>query len=153
MKKRILLSSLLFLIVFQMEGFPINETKKHQEKFIRIQDLNVKSFISLLKKKYNKNPEYKFVTMSGDFPDNWVKPNDVDYLISIMYSKEKCCSYQNVFSSFFPNKDAEVGGFAIIFLNSYIDRKKINLGLYSSPKTDKEAIKKIEAWYRTNKNY
>jgi hypothetical protein len=46
------------------------------------------------------------------------------------------------------NEEAEVGGFAIIFLNSYIENKQINLGLVNSPKTDTKSIEKIESWYK-----
>jgi len=58
----------------------------------------------------------------------------------------------NVFSSFISNENAEVGGFAIIFLNSYISNTKINLGLNCNPKTDEESIRKIENWYRNMKD-
>lgn len=65
-----------------------------------------------------------------------------------MRSKEKCCGYMNMFSSTISNEEAEIGGFAIIFLNSYISKTKINLGLNSNPKTDIKSIKKIETWYK-----
>lgn len=89
--------------------------------------------------------------MGGNFPEDWVKPNDVQYLISIMHSKEKCCGYMNIFSSTITNEDAEVGGFAIIFLNSYISKTKINLGLNCNPKVNLASIKKIETWYQKNR--
>lgn len=89
--------------------------------------------------------------MAGEFPENWVKQKDIPYLISIMNSKEKCCGYMNLFSSTISNEDAEVGGFAIIFLNSYISKTKINLGLNNYPKTSKESIRKIENWYKKTK--
>lgn len=120
-------------------------------KNLNPKDLNPKSFISLFKERYNKT-SINSISMLGDFPDNWVKPNDVQYLMSIMKSKEKCCGYMNVFSSHISTEDAEVGGFAIVFLNSYISRTKINLGLNSYPKTNKQSIKKIEDWYRNSLN-
>jgi hypothetical protein len=86
--------------------------------------------------------------LGGEFPENWVKPNDIQYLISIMYSKEKCCGYMNIYSSTISDENAEVGGFAMIFLNSYISKTKINLGLNSNPKVDSASIKKIENWYQ-----
>ncbi|WPO79131.1 hypothetical protein [Flavobacterium sp. KACC 22761] len=127
------------------------ETKGKYYQTLRPKDLNPKSFIKLFKEKYNKNSKLNFVTMLGDFPENWVKPNDVQYLISIMNSKEKCCGYMNTFSSFISSENGEVGGFAIIFLNSYISKKQINMGLNCNPKTDKESVRKIENWYRNTK--
>lgn len=120
----------------------------NQGNFIQAKNLNVKSFFKLFTEKYKKDTKIKCITLSGEFPKNWVQPNDIGYLISIMRSKEKCCGYSNVFSSTILNDNAEVGGFAIIFLNSYISQTKINLGLNCNPKTDKESIKKIEKWYQ-----
>ncbi len=152
MKKTIL--SLLIVSILLIGGylfydFKINRTKIDYSKTINVKDLNPKSFITLFKERYNKT-QINIVTMDGDFPDNWVKSNDIPYLISIMRSKEKCCAYMHIYSSFLSLEDAEVGGFfAIIFLNSYISKTKINLGLNSYPKTDEESIRKIEKWYQT----
>lgn len=125
------------------------EIQKEDARILSPKDLNPKSFITLFKKKYNKDSKLNFITMNGDFPENWVKPEDVQYLISIMNSKEKCCGFMHFYSSFISDDNAEVGGFAIIFLNSYISKTKINLGLNSNPKTDADSIKKIETWYQT----
>lgn len=125
-------------------------TKKDNIKIIHAKDLDPKSFITLSIEKYKEDCPLNFVTMIGDFPDDWVKPRDVQYLISIMHSKEKCCGYMNFFSSTISNENAEIGGFAIIFLNSYITQTKINLGLNSNPKTNKEALQKIEKWYNAH---
>lgn len=126
-----------------------------QNKFFKTlstADLNPKSFITLFKEKYNKDSTLNFVTIRGDFPENWVKPKDVPYLISIISSKEKCCGYMNIFSSTISNDNGEVGGFAIIFLNSYMSNTKIDMGLNCNPKTDKESIRKIKKWYQNTAN-
>ena len=72
--------------------------------------------------------------------------------MSLIQSKKKCCSYINIYSSFITTEQAEVAGFAIIFMNSFIENKKINLGLVNSPKTDVKAIERIEMWYKNRKN-
>jgi len=134
---------------FNLKDLDFNTKKGY---FIRAKDLDPKSFITLLKEKYNKDSKFNFVTMIGDFPDNWVKPNDIEYLISIMHSKEKCCGYMSTFSSFMSSESGEVGGFAIIFLNSYISKTEINMGLNCNPKTNEESIRKIENWYENTVN-
>lgn len=155
MKKRILLLLIITVVLaggFLFYNFQIKETKKEYYKTLSPKDLDPKTFITIFKEKYNKDSKINFVTMMGEFPENWVKPKDVPYLISIINSKEKCCGYMHIFSSYMSNEDAEVGGFAIIFLNSYITKTKIDLGSNSNPKTDKESINKIEDWYRNTKN-
>ncbi|MEW5677384.1 hypothetical protein ABGT15_13820, partial [Flavobacterium enshiense] len=128
------------------------EERKDSVQTLRPEDLNVKSFLKLFTEKYDENKNLNLITLSGEFPKNWVKDEDIDYLMSLIKSERKCCSYINIYSSAITNEEAEVGGFAIIFMNSYIENKKINLGLTSSPKTDTKAIERIESWYRNRKN-
>ncbi|TDX12195.1 hypothetical protein [Flavobacterium sp. S87F.05.LMB.W.Kidney.N] len=151
--KKIILSLVLVLILvtgtYLFYDFKTKKAQKEYYKTLFIKDLDPESFITICKDRYNKTP-INSVTMTGEFPENWVKPDDVQYLISIIRSQEKCCGYMNIFSSYLSTEDAEIGGFAIIFLNSYISKKKINLGLNCYPKTDRESIKKIEIWYKSS---
>ncbi|PXY45660.1 hypothetical protein [Flavobacterium hydrophilum] len=164
MKKTFL--SLIVIFILSISGylfydFKINNAEKDNLEFTSIEDLtrkeysktlspknlDPKSFIILFTEKYKKHTKFNCISMAGEFPEDWVKPKDVEYLISIMQSKQKCCSYMNIFSSYFPDDEAEIGGFAIIFLNSYISNTKINLGLACSPKTNTKEIQKIAKWY------
>lgn len=152
MNKR-LIYFVFVLFIISSYGFTSTENNEtQQEKFLQTKDLNVKSFFKLFTEKYKKDAKFNFVTLAGDFPENWVKPSDVPYLISIMHSKKKCCSYMNFYSSHMLSDHGEVGGFAILFLNSYISQKKIDMGLNCNPKTDKESVQRIEKWYQKNKN-
>ncbi|MFB3387773.1 hypothetical protein [Flavobacterium sp. LAR06] len=150
MRKIIISILLIFTLLvggYFFYDFKINKPKKEYYKNLSPKDLDPKSFITLFTERYNKRLT-NFVTLGGEFPENWVKANDIQYLISIMHSKQKCCGYINIFSSYISNDNAEVGGFAIIFLNSYISQTKINLGLNCNPKVDLASIKKIETWYQ-----
>ncbi|OXA77530.1 hypothetical protein SAMN05444397_102594 [Flavobacterium aquidurense] len=154
MRKIIISILLIFTLLvggYFFYDFKINKPKKEYYKTLSPKDLDPKSFITLFTERYNKRLT-NFVTLGGEFPENWVKPNDIQYLISIMHSKQKCCGYMNIFSSYISNDNAEVGGFAIIFLNSYISQTKINLGLNCNPKTDPDSIKQIEMWYQEQTN-
>ena len=170
MKKIILSLTIVFIFLtggYLFYDFKINNTTKGSSKIgnaedllsnttkhykpLSPKDLDPKTFITIFTEKYNKDSKLNFVTLSGGFPENWVKPKDVPYLISIMHSKEKCCGYMNIFSSTMSNDNGEIGGFAIIFLNSYISQTKINLGLNCNPKTNPASIRKIETWYQKNR--
>ena len=120
-------------------------------KILRVEDLNAIKFIKLFVEKYRKSNDLNFITLAGDFPKNWVTEKDVEYLISQLNSKQKCCGYMNIFSSFISSDNGEVGGFVAFFLNSYIENKQINLGLNSNPKTKKEEVEKILKWYKLYK--
>jgi hypothetical protein len=126
MKKVISLFILTILISASSHAFSnFKSNDFEQGKFLQPKNLNVKSFFKLFIQKYKKDSKINYITLSGDFPKNWVKSNDIDYLVSIMRSKQKCCGYMNIFSSTITNEEAEIGGFAIIFLNSYISKQQL----------------------------
>ncbi|WP_167613614.1 hypothetical protein [Maribellus sediminis] len=157
MIKNILLISILIFFSYSMgdasELLHYDVEKEHtlneltQAKVEKIENLDVRSFIKIMTENYHANSKLNFVTFKGEFPLNWIKKEDIEYLISIIHSKKKCCSYKHYYSSYISSDYAEVGGFAIIFLNSFINNKKINLGLNSNPRTDEKSIKKINNWY------
>jgi hypothetical protein len=126
--------------------------KNKSESFYRPENLTVRSFIQLMTDNFIDNRKLNFVTFIGEFPQNWVKSEDITYLHSIMSSKKKCCGYMKVYSSYISTEYGEVGGFAILFLNSYINETTINLGLNCNPKSDKKSVEKIEDWYQTKYN-
>ena len=126
--------------------FSLNSNSENVIKY-----LTAKKFIDLCLKNYNENKKLNFVVFSGDYPQNWVRKQDVEYLISNVNSKQKCCGYMNVFSSYISSDNAEVGGFAILFIKSYIEKKQLNFGLNSNPKVDEKEVENILNWYK-NKN-
>lgn len=155
----ILGSIILFLTGFSNKNIEVKtnlithkkENNKDYSKFIEIKDLDPKKFIELFIKNYDPKKKLNFVTVSGDFPKDWVKKKYLEYLIGKINSEQKCCGYMNVFSSFISSENAEVGGFAIIFLKSYKENTKINLGLNSNPKIDKKEIEILMNWYKNKK--
>ena len=118
---------------------------------IYIKDLDAKKFIELCVKNYDEKKNLNFVVFSGDFPENWVKKQDLEYLISKINSEQKCCGYMNIYSSWITAETAEVGGFATLFLKSYKEKKQINLGLNSNPKVDRKEAETIINWYKNQK--
>jgi hypothetical protein len=62
---------------------------KDSVRTLYTKDLNVKSFFKLFTEKYIENKKLNLITLSGDFPEKWVKDEDVEYLISLIKSKKK----------------------------------------------------------------
>jgi hypothetical protein len=86
--------------------------------------------------------------MVDDFPVEWVKESDIDTLIRLVTSTKKCNCFVNPLSSYIPtNQNADIGGYAIIFINSFREKSKVSLGLYSCPKTNKKSVEEINKWW------
>ena len=161
MKKNISYFFIVFFIIFSLQSYSQDDNinqfyednlKINGNEFLRVKDLDVRKFINLFTSRYKQSSSLNIVTLAGNFPENWVKLSDIEYLISEINSTQKCCAYMNMLSSNVPEKYAEVGGFATIFLNSYITNSKIKLGLNSSPRVSKIETERIMNWYNNLKN-
>ena len=96
-----------------------------------------------------KRHSINVTTMADAFPNDWVKSSDLDSLMALIGSTTKCNCFLNPLSSYIPtNENADIGGYAIIFINSFRQKTRINLGLYKCPKTDKESVDEIMKWWR-----
>jgi hypothetical protein len=92
------------------------------------------------------------MTMTDEFPIDWVKEEHIEYLISILESKEVCGCFINPLSSYLPLDDfAEKGGFAGIFLQAYKENRKVELGLYHCPKVDEKLNEELKKWWKEKK--
>ena len=110
------------------------------------------SFLNAVIKQNDKDTLINVITMVDEFPVDWVKQSDIDTLITLITSTKKCNCFLNPLSSYIPtNKNADIGGYAIIFINSFRQKSKINLGLYSCPKTDKKSAEIINKWWKVYK--
>ena len=96
----------------------------------------------------SKKNRLETLTMTNNFPENWVKKKDITSLIQLINNTTKSDCYLNPLSSSLPFNDyAEIGGYARIFIQSYKDKKKLQLGLYSCPKVDKEINDDLLKWW------
>ncbi|CAM4033832.1 Lipoprotein [Flavobacterium branchiophilum] len=156
MKRKIIYTILSFGIFvlsscFEKSKIQANNTTKftlNSKSATIIKDLDAKKFIDLCLKNYKEDRKLNFVVFSGDFPQDFITKQDIEYLVANIDSKQKCCGYMHIFSSYISSDNAEVGGFAILFLKSYIEKKQLNLGLNSNPKIDKKEILIIKNWYK-----
>ena len=87
------------------------------------------------------------VTMLDSFPKNWVKKEDIDTLIKLVNSREKCRCFLNPLSSHIPFDSAEIGGYAARLIESYKEKKKLSFGLYACPKVDWIEADKLVNWW------
>ncbi len=122
--------------------------------FPKPEDYDPISFINAVSNNIKKgNSTFRIgMTMINEFPIDWVKKEHIEPLFQLLESEEVCGCYLNPLSSFIPSDDfAEKGGYAGIFIQSFLENKKVELGLYSCPKVDKKLNKKLKKWLKENK--
>ena len=111
------------------------------------------SFLNAVIKQNDKDTLINVITMVDEFPVDWVKHSDIDTLVTLITSTKKCNCFLNPLSSYIPTKkNADIGGYTIIFINSFRQKSKFNLGLYSCPKTDKKSVEEINKWWTEYKH-
>ena len=104
--------------------------------------------LELLQILTKKEGELNFITVENDFPDKWMKESDIDTLINLISSKTKCKCLVNPLSSYLPTtEESDLGGYAIMFINSYRKDKQIKLGLHICPKSNEKEISELRKWW------
>jgi len=116
------------------------------ELWLNPKNMTPLSFIETVRKKTNAG-DLNVITMFDDFPDNWIKREDIDSLIKLVKSEEKCYCFLNPLSSFIPSDSATVGGYAIQLITAYRMGERVNFGLYSCPKTNEFEADNIIKWW------
>lgn len=99
----------------------------------------------------NSNNAFDNVVISRDnFPLGWVEKEHLDSLVKLADSKRKCKCFFNYYYSGIPKKTdfAELGGYAIEFVNSFRLNRKVSFGLYSCPLTNKNEVELIRNWWK-----
>ena len=132
-------------------NFQINDSvkvKKGSSFYLNPREFTPLSFINAVTiPDETKNHSINVTTMT-EFPEDWVKSSDLDSLITLIGSTTKCNCSKSPLSSHIPtNMNADIGGYAIIFINSFRQKKRISLGLYNCPKTQKESVEEIMKWW------
>ena len=112
-------------------------------------DFTPLTFIKTFSTYNNSYPWDNYITISGiEFPDDWVKRADIDTLLTLIESTQKCKCVVSVLSSNIPDDNAtNIGGYAIKFINSYRNKSKYKFGTYDCPKTDAKSVEEINRWW------
>ena len=106
------------------------------------------SFMEAMRIKNNQVNKIPIVTMEDNFPNNWVTKKDIDTLIKLVNSREKCNCLLNPLSSYIPTKDiAELGGYAIWLIKAYREKRNVTFGLYACPKVNKVEADELILWW------
>ena len=128
----------------------LNNTSGNKHSYwLNPQKMTPLSFLETMKIKGKGFNKLGVVIMENSFPDNWLTKKDIDTLIKLVNSNEKCNCFLNPLSSYIPNDNANVGGYAIQLIAAYKAKIKVSFGLHACPKVDKaEAYKLIQWWTR-----
>lgn len=129
-----------------------NDEFKQSENFLKDyanpKSFNPLSLLDSLRIKKTENNVLKIFTIVNEFPENWVKYEDIEKLIILIDSKENCKCLVNPLSSNIPtNEKASIGGYAVLFIKSFKNKSKIDIGLYCCPETSEKEISAIKKWW------
>jgi len=118
-----------------------------------LKNSSVLSFLDKVTINNGDSKHLNFITIEDDHTSiNWIKLQDIDTLIALTKSKKQCRCVVDPLSSYLPTNDyAELGGYAILLLKQYKDKKDIRFGLYDCPKTDEKAADELIKWWTQSK--
>ncbi len=104
------------------------------------------SFLATVRRSKDKNFP---VTMVNYFPKNWVVRKDVDSLMKLINSQQKCNCIVNPVSSYTPSDGADLGGYATWLIESYRQKTKLKFGLFVCPKSNKAKVAVLTQWWKS----
>ncbi len=130
--------------IFKNQAISKNE---NQYPWLMPTDYTPLTFIKTFSTYDDNNSRFNWITMLDQFPNKWVKRVDIDTLVTLIKSTKKCKCFLNPLSSRIPNDSANIGGYAIKFINSYRNKSKLEFGLYDCPKTDAKSVEEINQWW------
>lgn len=107
------------------------------------------TFLETMKKKGGFGDKIGVVVMIDSFPSNWLKRGDIDTLIKLVTSKEKCNCFLNPLSSFIPRDSADIGGYAGRLLDAYRRDTVVSFGLYACPKATDKDSEDLKLWWQS----
>ena len=127
---------------------PNNDSMWVQDVWDSLNNMTVLSFldkIGIEETSFHKVPVLTIDQSETKY--DWVKRTDIDTLLALVKSKKRCKCIVSPFSSNIPNDSAELGGYAIKILNAYKNKKNVNFGLYSCPKSDERKAEDLIKWW------
>ena len=110
---------------------------------------NSESLLKKIRIKKSESNGLHFFTIVNEFPENWVKKEEIENLIGLIDSKENCKCLVNPLSSKIPiNEKSTIGGYAIMLIKSFKNKTKIDIGLTLCPTTAPNEIIEIKNWWK-----
>lgn len=154
-------SIVIFLtIIFSQTSLGQTKVEKDyldSNNWVQMDKISVRQFVEELripakKPEYPKNIIYILHTV-GQRDTNWVSINDIEYLITLIDSKEEAKCIMRVISSYMPLEEKPTLGDQIILLiNAYRNKLKFPYGLtLCGDFRDKERAE-IKDWWEKEKN-
>jgi hypothetical protein len=130
------------------------DSGEYQPYLYHTEHFKVQSYLEMLRLDTSNHVSGNILIITDHFPTHFVKTKEIDSLLTLVKSKQKCRCVLNPLSSYIPlNKTAELGGYVIALINSYKINKPYSIGLYSCPQVDdKEADDLIHWWESKNKH-
>ncbi len=115
-----------------------------------LHEITPRELLSILKYDSDTAKEVKYITVSFDPPENWVRLDDVKYFMQFINSIEKCKCVIKVYSSYLPNNDySTLGGQAMNLIDSYRQNEPYFQGVWNCSINDTLRAQEIHTWWES----
>lgn len=118
---------------------------------LNIGDITVIEFIEALIVNERKKNEISVLLVRGTADSNWIKKSDVEFLMSLIDSKQDAKCIFNINASLVPKGRSTIGDHAIRLIEVYKSKKEFPDEFLICPKYDRKKRKEIKKWWLLEK--
>jgi len=147
---RKIIAIITFTLIFPVFVFSQNyQYRLNHDTSINLNKTTPSQFLDILSNGFDSLSKMNFLT-TGDFAKNWVSLEDLNYLMKLIHSTEKCLCVVKVWSSFEPFANySKIGGQAMNMVESYKNKVPYFPGLWTCAKNDSLRAAEIGKWWKT----
>lgn len=114
-------------------------------------NMSVHDFLKAVK--IDDSSDFNVITMEKEFTKDWIKEAEIDTLMTLITSREKCKCILNPMSSHIPIGDsADLGGYTIEILKAYRQNRSFQFKLWACPKTNEKEVNELTTWNKASKS-
>lgn len=129
-----------------------NNNYKDENGWIIMSKVDIRDYVNELKIVENGPNTLNVLSTMGEAPKDWLKYEDLEFLITLIESKERANCVMRVISSHIPNpQNMTIGNQAISIIESYRQNQTYPNGLTVCESYEEEKVQEIRKWWTEKK--
>ncbi len=154
--KKITLLPFVLIITFSACS-QTEQIKNYYDKnnFLMMNKITVREFVEELRvpddKQENQISRFHIISINGRQDSTWINKEDVEYLMTLIDSKEQANCIMSIVSSYFPSEKTTLGDQVFFLIKAYREKLEFPYRLTFCGEFEESERNEILEWWETEK--